>query len=87
MNPLMALIGGAGPQNGRAAIFLKAMAACARGETPEQFLSSLAKTDPRFRGLDFTDLEQTVKTLCRQKGVDEAQLVEEVKSEVSSITP
>lgn len=86
MNPLMGLIGGTlNGGNSKVAIFMQAIAAAFRGETPESFLSSLAKKDPRFQGFDFNDLEKTANNICQQKGIDPNAAMSQVKNEVTSL--
>lgn len=76
MNPLLKMIGGGGG-NVFAQIAMKAVGAYMRGDTPENFLRSLASAHPELNSLDFNDLEGSARKLAQQKGVD----FETVKSE------
>ena len=78
MNPLLNLMGGGGGNN----LMRKAFAAMLSGQSPEAFMQSLAKTDSRFQGLDFNNLENTANQLCREKGVDVNQLTAQVTNQV-----
>lgn len=48
------------------------------------FLQNLAKNNPMLQGLDFTNLRGTAKKLCDEKGVDMAQMTEQVKEFANS---
>ena len=41
-----------------------------RGESPQQFLQNLAKTDPRLQGLDLSNPEKAAEDLYRKNGQD-----------------
>lgn len=84
MNPLMQILGGS-TGNDRTSLFLKALGAFSRGESPEQFLKSLAQNDQRFKGIDFDHLEQTCNDLCQKKGVNKDVLVQQVKNELTTL--
>lgn len=76
MNPLFSLM-----QNKQGNPFFQAMGAYLRGESPEQFLHNLAKTDPRFQNLNLDNLEQTANQLCQMQGKN----IEDVKTEVGNM--
>lgn len=82
MNPLLGLIGGA---NGNKAILMQAVGAMMRGEPAESFMQNLAKTNPQLQGLDLTNLEQTTHKLSQKKGIDEAQLTNQIKAEIGKM--
>ena len=82
MNPLLTMLSGG---NGAMSIMMKAVGAAMRGESPEAFMSELAKTNPQLKGLDLTDLEGTANTLAQKKGVDMGQLTESVKSTINKL--
>lgn len=82
MNPLLSMLSGG---NGFASIMMQAVGAAMRGETPETFMKSLAKSNPQLNGLDLNNLEQTAHSLAKQKGVDEDKLIESVKSSVNNL--
>lgn len=79
MNPLLQLIGGNDPAKN---IMMQAVGAMIRGESPEVFMRNLAKTNPQLNGLDMNNLENTAHSLSRQKGVDEAVLTNQIKSQM-----
>ena len=41
-----------------------------RGESPQQFLQNLAKTNPQLQGLDLNNLDQTAEQLYKERGED-----------------
>lgn len=80
MNPLMNLLGNSNGTN----IMLQAFGAMMRGESPQAFLSNLAKSNPQLQGLNFDDLEGTAKTLCDQRNVDMNKLKSEIEEFANS---
>ena len=82
MNPLLSMLSGG---TGFAQIMMQAVGAAMRGESPQSFMQSLAKTNPQLKGLDLNNLEQTAHSLAKQKGVDEYKLIESVKSSVNNL--
>ena len=84
MNPLLTMLSGGG-SNGYMQILMKAVGAAMRGESPESFMTDLAKTNPQLRGLDMTNLEATAQDLANKKGVDLNALAESVKSSVNKL--
>ena len=49
-------------------IMMQAVGAMLRGESPQQFLKNLAKTNPQLQGLDLDNLNQTAENLYKQNG-------------------
>ena len=49
---------------------MQAFGAMIRGESPQQFMQNLAKTNPQLQGLDLTNLDHTAQQLYREKGED-----------------
>ena len=41
-----------------------------RGETPQQFMQNLARTNPQLQGLDLSNLDKTAEELCKKHGED-----------------
>ena len=82
MNPLLSMLSGG---TGFAQIMMQAVGAAMRGESPQSFMQSLAKTNPQLKGLDLNNLEQTAHSLAKQKGVDENKLIDSVKSTVNNL--
>lgn len=79
MNPLMMLTGNNN-------MMMKALGAMMRGESPTDFLKSLANTNPQLQGLNLDDLEGTAKTLCEKNNVDMNQLADQIKDFAKSNT-
>lgn len=84
MNPILSLLNG-GTGNNKLGLMMRAFNAAMRGESAESFMANLAKEDPRFQGIDFSNLEQTAHNLCRQKGVNENALIEDVKNQINNL--
>lgn len=84
MNPLFSILSG-GNNGGYMQVMMQAVGAAMRGESPENFMSNLAKNNPKLRGLDLTDLEGTAKNLANQKGVDINQVAENVKGQINKL--
>ena len=49
-----------------------------RGESPQMFLQNIAKNNPALQGLDLSNLQNTAKNLCDQKGIDMEQAKQQV---------
>lgn len=71
MNPIMNMLGNNN-------VMIQAMNAMMRGENPKSFLINLAKNNPKLQGLDFSNLENTARKMCKDSGVN----VEEAKSQI-----
>ena len=71
VNPIIQMLqqtsSSANPSNN---IMMQAFGAMMRGESPQQFLKNLAKTNPQLQGLDLDNLDQTAEQLYAQKGQD-----------------
>ena len=75
MNPLMMLTG----NNNGGNLMLQALGSMMRGESPKDFLKSLANTNPQLKGLNLDDLEGTAKTLCEKNNVNMDELADKIK--------
>lgn len=74
-NPIMGMLGGmmGGNSNnggGGNQILMKAFGAMMRGESPQQFLKSMAQSNPQMQGYNFDDLEGAAKKVCNDNGKD-----------------
>ena len=65
-------------------MIMKAMGAMMRGETPSDFLKTLANTNPQLQGLDLDNLEGTAKALCEKNNVDMNQLADQIRGFANS---
>ena len=65
---------------GNGNVMMRAFQAAMSGQNPRQFLSDLAKSDPRLQGMDFSNLQATAQNLCNQKGVDMNEAMNKLKS-------
>ena len=86
MNPLMAMIaqnrqnGSNTPQNGNS-VMRAAFLAMMSGQSPQDFL----KTLPQCQGLDLSNLTETSKKLCQEKGLDYEQTKVNVVNQVNNM--
>ena len=67
----------------RGNIMIRAVGAWLRGESPQQFLQNLAKTEPSLQDLDLEHPGQTAETLYQQQGKDIAAAKKSVMDNVS----
>jgi len=81
-NPLMNFFGGAG---GSGNLFMQAVGSMMRGESPQEFMRSLANSRPELKGLDLTDINATAQKVCRDHGVDANKLTAEITQKISAI--
>ena len=50
---------------------MQGIGAMIRGESPQQFMQNLARTNPQLQGLDLSgDLDKTAENLYKSKGED-----------------
>ena len=77
MNPILALTNG---MNQGKAILLQAFGAMMRGESAEDFMKKLVKSQPQLQGLDLNDLEGTAHKLSAERGLDENQIAKQIQS-------
>ena len=61
-------------------IMMQALGSMMRGESPKQFLSNLAQTNPQLKGLNLDNLEQTAQEVCNSNGVDMNSKMQEIKA-------
>lgn len=74
-NPLMSIFG-----SGNNGLFMQAVGAMMRGESPRDFLRQLSATRPELRGMDFADINATAKKICQEHGVDADKLEAEIRA-------
>lgn len=79
-NSLLSIFGG-----GNSGLFMKAVGAMMRGESPQEFIRNLANTTPELRGVDLNDINGSAQRICREHGVDAGKLTEEIKQSIASI--
>lgn len=85
-NPLLGFLGmGGGSGGGGLKILLKIAGAIARGESPTEFAMRLSQTEPALQGLDLSDLDAAADKLCKERGINKAQLTAEIKQSVASL--
>ena len=81
-NSLMNIFGGAG-SNG--SMLMKAFGAMMRGESPQDFMRSLAGSKPELGGIDLSDLNNEAMRICRERGVDPNKLTEQIKATIANM--
>lgn len=79
MNPLLGMIAGG---NG---VMKQAILAMMSGQSAEDFMANLSKTDSRFQGVDMGNLQKSAQQLCHQKGVDEQSMIQQVTQQVRDL--
>ena len=82
-NSLMSLLSGMGGNSG--GIFMKAVGAFMRGESPQDFMRSLAQSNPSLGGIDLSNLNGEAARICRERGVDPEKLTEQVKATIANM--
>lgn len=66
-------------------ILLRAVGAWMRGESPRDFMRTIANAHPAFRKIDADDLEAEAHRLCKERGMDEGELVDQIKQYISKM--
>lgn len=79
-NPLMSIFGGGGSN-----IMMQAVGAMLRGDSPRDFMRSLAASNPALRGMNLDDINGTAEKLCRERGIDAEKLTTEIKQAVGGM--
>ena len=83
-NSLMNILGGiaGGGNNG---LLMKAFGAMMRGESPQDFMKSLAGSRPELGGIDLSNLNGEAARICRERGVDPAKMTEQIKQAIANM--
>jgi len=66
-------------------ILMRAAGAMMRGESPQKFIRTLAKTHPAFRQINPDDFENEAHRICKERGVDENELANQIKQYISKL--
>ena len=74
---------GKGGNNG--SLLMKAFGAMMRGESPQDFMRSLAGSKPELGGIDLSDLNGEAMRICRERGVDPNKLTEQIKATIANM--
>ena len=82
-NSLMSILGGLGGGNNN--LMLQAFGAMMRGESPQMFLQTLARTNPALQGLDLTNINATAQKVCQEHGVDANKLSAEITQTIGNM--
>jgi len=65
---------------------LQAVAAMIRGESAQDFMKNLAKSEPRLKGLDLNNLNNTAENLYNSQGKDINQAKQDIINNVNNIS-
>ena len=65
---------------------LQAVAAMIRGESAQDFMKNLARTDSRLKGLDLNNLSKTAEQLYDSQGKDISQAKQEIINNVTNLS-
>lgn len=79
-NPLMNIFSGIAGGGGN--LFMQAVGAFMRGESPQEFMRNLANSRPELRGVDLNDINGSARKICQERGVDPDKLTEQIKSQL-----
>ena len=79
-NPLMNIFSGIAGGGGN--LFMQAVGAFMRGESPQEFMRNLANSRPELRGVDLNDINGSARRICQERGVDPDQLTEQIRSQL-----
>lgn len=82
-NSLMSILGGI--SGGSGGVFMKAVGAFMRGESPQEFMKSLAGSSPELGGIDLSNLNGEAARICKERGVDPAKLTEQIKQTIANM--
>ena len=66
-------------------LLTRAAGAFMRGESPQDFLRSIARSHPAFRQINANDLEGEMHRICKERGIDEGQIINQVKDYLSKL--
>ena len=65
---------------------LQAVAAMIRGESAQDFMKNLAKNEPRLKGLDLNNLNNTAENLYNSQGKDINKAKQDIIDSVNNIS-
>lgn len=85
VNPIIQMLQGTSSSaNPSSNIMMQAFGAMMRGESPQQFLKNLARTNPQLQGLDLDNLDKTAEQLYAEKGQDINQAKATFRDKINS---
>lgn len=65
---------------------LQAVTAMLRGESAQEFMKNLARTDSRLKGLDLSNLNDTAEKLYKSQGKDIDKAKQDIIDNVNEIS-
>ena len=81
MNPLLKMLGGGGG-NVFGQVMLQAVGAFMRGDSPQEFIQSIAGR-PEMQGVNLNDLEGSARKIAQEKGVSFDSVMEQAQGIIS----
>ena len=82
-NPLMNIFSGIAGGGGN--LFMQAVGAFMRGESPQDFMKRMAQSNPSLGGIDLSNLNGEAERICRERGVDPGKLTEQIKTTIANM--
>lgn len=70
---------------GNGNLFMKAVGAMMRGESPQEFMKGLAQANPSLGGIDLSNLNGEAARICKERGVDPNKLTEQIKATIMNM--
>lgn len=64
-------------------IFMQAIGAALRGESPQDFMQNLATYHPQLRQYDLSNLQATATQVCQQNGVNIQNTINQIDNAIS----
>ena len=84
LNPILHTLSQGSTNNNN--VMLQAVAAMIRGESAQDFMKNLARTDSRLKGLDLNNLGETAEKLYSSQGKDINQAKKEIIDNVNNLS-
>ena len=84
LNPILQTLGQGSTNNNN--VMLQAVAAMIRGESAQDFMKNLARTDSRLKGLDLNNLGETAEKLYSSQGKNINQAKQDIINNVNNLS-
>ena len=66
-------------------ILMRAIGSMLRGESPSDFLKSIANTHPAFRAINPDDIEGEAHRICKERGMNEKEIGDQIRQFISKM--
>lgn len=83
LNPILRTLSQGNQSNN---VMLQAVAAMIKGESAQDFMRNLARTDSRLQGLDLNNLGETAEKLYNSQGKDINQAKKDIIDNVTNLS-